>query len=291
LRLPPHEPEVAELLAGADALVVVGSDMDGMTTKNHTLALPGLVVSVNVDEEKAAVPGRPDAVRVVADARWAFERLLERLEPRRGGLAALAPAAGERAWARICADERTAPAGALVEVVERVAGDAVVVNDMTVAGYWLGGYLRPGGARRMQDPRGGGTLGYALPAAVGAAHAGRPVLAVCGDGGFAFAVGELATLVQERLAVTVLVVDDAGYGMLRFDQRHDDGPRRGTDLVVPDFVALAGAYGIPGVCVDEVGAPLARALADALGAGAPRLVHLRAGLYPPRTTTPRWNEP
>ena len=75
-------------------------------------------------------------------------------------------------------------------------------------------------SRRLQYPVGWGTLGFALPAAVGAAAgSGRPTLVVAGDGGIPFAVGELATLVQEQLPVTVLVVDDGGYGMLRYDQQ------------------------------------------------------------------------
>ena len=94
-------------------------------------------------------------------------------------------------------------------------------------------------------PVGWGTLGYALPAAVGAAAGtGRPVLAVCGDGGAAYALPELATLVQERLPVCVLVVDDQGYGMLRFDQARAGHALRGVDLEGPDWLALGTAYGV-----------------------------------------------
>ena len=161
---------------------------------------------------------------------------------------------------------------------------------MTVPGYWLAGYYAPDRPRSLQYPMGWGTLGYGLPASVGAASATtRPVLVVCGDGGIMFALGELATLVQERLPVTVLVVDDAGYGMLRFDQRHAPGGG-GADLVVPDFARLAESFGMPASTVDGVSTELADALDDALGSGRPRLVHCRAVLYPPKTTSPRWSE-
>ena len=167
-----------------------------------------------------------------------------------------------------------------------------VVCDMAVAGYWVGGYASFSDTRRLQYPVGWGTLGYALPASVGAAAAGvGPVLVVCGDGGAAMAVGELATLVQERLPVTVLVVDDGGYGMLRFDQQVAGDAERGVDLVGPDWVALAGAYGIACGGRDR---PRCRAARGAGPCGAtraqPRLVLLRAALYPPRTTSPRWSE-
>ncbi len=99
---------------------------------------------------------------------------------------------------------------------------------MTIPGYWLGNYYCPDRSRAVQYPVGWGTLGYALPASVGAAFASDlPVLAVCGDGGVMFALGELATIAQEHLAVTVLVVDDGGYGMLRYGRQEGVG-RKGV---------------------------------------------------------------
>jgi acetolactate synthase-1/2/3 large subunit len=162
---------------------------------------------------------------------------------------------------------------------------------MAVAGYWVGGYATFEEPRRLQYPVGWGTLGYALPASVGAAAAGLgPVLVVCGDGGAAMAVGELATLMQERLPVTALVVDDGGYGMLRFDQQVAGDAERGVDLVGPDWVALGGAYGIVAEVAADTGEGLRAALERAAHAGEPRLVLLRAALHPPRTTSPRWSQ-
>jgi acetolactate synthase-1/2/3 large subunit len=165
-----------------------------------------------------------------------------------------------------------------------------VVVDMAVAGYWVGGYARMSRPRRLQYPVGWGTLGYALPAAVGAATAGRRVLAVCGDGGLAMGYGELSTLVQERLDVTVLVVDDGGYGMLRYDQDRAGDPHAGVDLTGPDLPALAAAFGLPAV---DLGADLDRlpgTLAQAASRPGPSLVRLAARLLPPRTTSPRWHD-
>ncbi len=288
--LPPHEPEVEALLARAEALLVVGSELDGMNTKNLSLALPPAVVNVNVDPGRLAVPGR--AVHgVAADAGWALAELARRLPGRGSGLADDVPRVVAGVWRRLGDDPRTADATRLVGIVQDLAtARATVVVDMAIAGYWLAGYLAPARPRRLQYPMGWGTLGYALPASVGAAAgAAEPVLVVCGDGGAMFALGELATLAQEELPVTVLVVDDGGYGMLRFDQRHEAAPR-GTDLRTPDFPALAAAFGIPAEDVEGVGDPLARALGRALSSGEPRLVRCRAALFPPRTTSPRWHE-
>jgi thiamine pyrophosphate-dependent acetolactate synthase large subunit-like protein len=88
----------------------------------------------------------------------------------------------------------------------------------------------------------------------------------------------------------VLLVDDGGYGMLRHDQRSAGDPEHGVDLAGPDWLALAAAYGIPAEVAGGTGEPLRAALARAAADGGPRLVLLRAALYPPRTTSPRWYE-
>ena len=86
----------------------------------------------------------------------------------------------------------------------------------------------------------GGRSGFGFPAAIGAALADTgPTVALCGDGGFLFACGELATVAQEQIPLTTVIVDDGGYGMLRFDQDQAGEPRFGVDLHTPDFAALA----------------------------------------------------
>ena len=122
------------------------------------------------------------------------------------------------------------------------------------------------------------------------AATGVPTVAVVGDGGLAMGLGELATLVQQRLPVTVLVVDDAGYGMLRYDQDRAGHPHAGVDLHTPDLVAVAAAFGMAATDVAAIGPGLGDVLSAALGSGAPHLVRVGARLLPPRTTSPRWHE-
>ena len=136
---------------------------------------------------------------------------------------------------------------------------------------------------------GWGTLGYAFPAALGAALAGPgPTVAFCGDGGFLFACGELATAAQERTPLTVVVVDDDGYGMLRFDQARSGVAPSGVDLASPDFAALAQAFDVHAEAVAGTGAAFADALARHVADDEPSLLHVRARLEPPPTTSPRW---
>jgi acetolactate synthase-1/2/3 large subunit len=288
--LPPHEPEVAAYLGSADLLLVLGSQLDGASTRNWTMPRPPLLVAVNVSEADLVKSYQPD-VAVLGDVKLVLGELLSRVLPRDSGrqLAEVR----ERTWDRLRGDRAGGPALAFLDALEVAVSraGATVVVDMAIPGYWYGGYARVERPRSLAYPIGWGTLGFALPASVGAAAAGRPVLAVCGDGGFMFAVGELAVLRQENLPVTVLVVDDGGYGMLRYDQDRAGDEHRGVDLFRPDFAALAAAFGIPATVLDDgEGDRLSDVLREALESGEPRLVVLELALTPPRTTSPRWRD-
>ena len=116
---------------------------------------------------------------------------------------------------------------------------------MCIPGYWIAGFHGFHAPRRLQYPMGWGTLGFAFPAALGASLAGTgPTVSISGDGGFLFACGELATMAQEQLPLTAVIVDDGGYGMLRYDQELAGDETYGVDLRTPDFAALAASFGI-----------------------------------------------
>jgi acetolactate synthase-1/2/3 large subunit len=289
--LPPHEPEVAAYVGSADLLLVVGSQLDGASTRNWTMPRPPALVAVNVSEADLAKSYQPD-VAVLGDAKVVLAELVARVGPRESDGRELAELR-DRTWDRLRADDVGGPALRFLDAVGAAVSSAgaTVVVDMAIPGYWYGGYARVERPRGLAYPIGWGTLGFALPASVGAAAGGRPVLAVCGDGGFMFAVGELAVLRQEHLPVTVLVVDDGGYGMLRYDQDRAGDEHRGVDLFRPDFAALAAAFGIPATVVVHVeGDRLADVLREALESGGPRMVVLELALTPPRTTSPRWRD-
>ena len=112
---------------------------------------------------------------------------------------------------------------------------------------------------------------------------------MCGDGGFLFACGELATVAQERLPLTVVVVDDGGYGMLRYDQRRAGQEPFGVDLHTPDFAALARSFGVHAEQVEGLGQDFGAALARARRAArALRSRRARRASSRPPTTSPRW---
>jgi len=286
---PPHVPEVGELWDEADLVVAVGSDLDGMTTQGWRMPRPPRLVAVNVDPEDASKNYLPDLV-IEADAAAALPPLQELLRPR-GGLESLARRIRELRAVVDAGVRDTDPEAAefLDSFGRALPEDAVVVCDMCIPGYWLGGFHRPSGPRRLLYPLGWGTLGCAFPQALGAALAGvGPAVSVSGDGGFLYACGELATAAQERIPLTAVVVDDGGYGMLRYDQDRRGHPPVGVDLVTPDFPALAGSFGVRSFATDGLGANFGAALRRHVALDEPSLIAATAALGPPPNVSPRW---
>ena len=149
---------------------------------------------------------------------------------------------------------------------EVLPGDIPVFTDACEMGYRMQTDWLAHGPRRFFYPSNFITLGWAFPAAVGAAVAsdGRPVVSVSGDGGFVMTAQELATAVRYRLRVIALVHNDSTYGAIKNIQKRAHGARyRDVELNNPDFLQLAAAYGVPGSRVrgpDELRAAVGSAL-------------------------------
>lgn len=286
---PVHAKEVGDLWDQADVVVAIGTDFDGMMTQNWLMPPPLKMISVNVDEADANKNYASD-VTLVGDARAVIERLLPQIT-RCDGLSELKrrlTSLGAQVAASVAADDEQA--ANFLEIMERVLPtDSVVVADMCIPGYWLAGYRQVPSPRKLAYPVGWGTLGFALPASLGAclADAG-PTICVTGDGGFLFACGELATVVEARIPVTIMLVDDGGYGMLRFDQMHAGDEPFGVDLVRPDFEALARSFGLAATTVKGFGAAFEDVLEQAVASNEPQVIVVNASLKPPPTTSPRW---
>lgn len=287
---PVHTPEVGALWDEADVVLGLGTDFDGLMTQNWLMPQPPTLIAVNVDAKDAAKNYPPD-LTLVGDVRDVVGRLLAGLVSRPG----LAELTGrlrridEEVRRRIRAEEPQA-ADFLGTLEETLPDSTVLVADMCVAGYWAGGFHRVTAPRRFAYPMGWGTLGFGFPASLGAATApsGSRVVCVSGDGGFLYGCGDLATLAEESLPVTVIVVDDGGYGMLRFDQDRAGVPHRGVNLHTPDFVGLARSFGVHADRVDGFGRAFRRLLTEFVRAAEPNVLVVRATLKPPLNTSPRW---
>ncbi len=286
---PVHVPAVGALWDEADLVLALGTDFDGMMTQNWLMPRPPALIAVNVDAADANKNYSSD-VTLAGDVAAVLTRLLP-LVPDRGRLDATAArlrSIGREVAAGVQTDDEQA--ARFLEITERVLpADAVVLADMCIPGYWLAGFRRVPAPRRLAYPVGWGTLGFAFPAALGAGLAGvGPAVCFCGDGGFLFACGELATVVESRVPLTIVVVNDGGYGMLRFDQVHAGREPFGVDLTQPDFVAMAGSFGVAAEEVEGFGDSFEAALARAVASDRPEMIVVHAALKPPPTTSPRW---
>jgi thiamine pyrophosphate-dependent acetolactate synthase large subunit-like protein len=285
--MPPHVEPVGRLWDEADLVIAVGSDLDGVQTQNFSQPQPQKLLAINLDPEDATKNYAADAV-VRGDGSTVCAELAAELRER--------PLDG---LAHRLHEVRAATCGALDSRALRfldairfaVPDDGIVVADMCIPGYWLAGFHTPAHPRKLQIPLGWGTLGYAFPASLGAALAGAgPTVAIAGDGGFLYAAGELATVAQEQIPLTLVIVDDGGYGMLRYDQDVTGADRYGVDLVTPDFCALARSFGIRAQQVDELDDEFGAALAEHVLDPEPSvLVALTPEpLIPPPNTSPNW---
>jgi thiamine pyrophosphate-dependent acetolactate synthase large subunit-like protein len=168
----------------------------------------------------------------------------------------------------------------------RLDRDDVVVNDQSILNYWASAFypaLEPG---TFLYPLGSGTLGYGLPAAIGAACAAqhsrdkRKTVCIAGDGGFQYTLHELATLAQYKLPVKVLLVNDNAYGIIGFLQRTVFGHAHEVALHNPDFCRLAEAYGLRAERVTTL-TQLEQRLSGWLEAPGPALLEWRTELKSP----------
>ena len=289
VRGPAHAPEVGRLWDQANVVVAIGTDFDGTNTQNWQMPQPPALISINVDEADANKSYASD-VTLVGDARAVLEQLVPRVGAREGlpelerRLAEIGAAV--TAWV----EQDDEQAAALLEVVHRaLPPETVLVTDMCIPGYWLAGYWQAPRPRKLGYPLGWGTLGFGFPASLGAGLAGAgPTLCLVGDGGFMYACGELATVVEARIPLTIVLVEDGGYGMLRYDQVLAGEEPFGVDLVQPDFAALAASFGVAATTIDGFGPEFERELTRSIASDEPQMLVVRARLKPPPTTSPRW---
>lgn len=214
------EAALQELLTEADVMLCVGTELGAETTGQYTLRFSGRLIQI--DAAPARIGASYPALALVGDAKSILRVLIERVpaRPPSGARDRVATVRG-RITDGLQRQGRETELALLQTVQEALAPDAISCWDMTILGYWAAPHLRLGACQQFLYPLGSGTLGYAWPAAIGAslAHPGRMVLAVVGDGGIQYALGELGAAVQHGVNAKLLIVDDGAYGILREYQR------------------------------------------------------------------------
>jgi acetolactate synthase-1/2/3 large subunit len=280
----PNKRASQEAIEAADVILAVGCRFAHRSTQGLLLNLAfrpeQKLIHLDLD---AAVIGRMHrpAIGIVGDARDGLRGLLAALGRSEAATAwdwSWLARQGAARWPRY-----TETVDRLIRILrEALAPDAIVVNDQTGLNYWMEWHFPVLGPRTFLYPVGSATLGYAVPAAIGAkvAHPGRQVIAVAGDGGFLFSVNELATAVKYGLGIVFLVLNDQRYGAIKYLQEGLFGRWGEADLANPDFPALARAFGAEGARVERLD-DLPRALEKALGHPGPTLLEVPVAIDPP----------
>ncbi|MBA3799761.1 MAG: 5-guanidino-2-oxopentanoate decarboxylase [Geodermatophilaceae bacterium] len=273
-----HLPAIAEWARTRDVIIAVGTDLGSSDLWNGTWQLDGTLVRIDIDPRQIGVNVRPD-IALVSDAARALRSLRQQLGE--GGVGLVGGEAA--AWASRVGDEASAEGALWRDEIQAIAGvlerDAIVAGDSAAVCYYgmranlplhaPGGFLYPTGY---------GTLGYGLPAAIGAKVAApeRQVVAVLGDGGIMYTLPELASAAAEGLAIPVIVVDNGGYGQIRRNMELRGYAPLGVDLPSPDFAAAGRALGCHGVTI-ETPEHLSEQLAKALVQDRPTVLHVMEG--------------
>jgi acetolactate synthase-1/2/3 large subunit len=273
------------LMPDADVILAVGTRFRKYSgASGPGGAKPRVVVHLDADPDTLASRSDED-VRLLGDAGLGLTELLLRLEGR-SGVGDRPSRAEDVAAAHAWADEQLAPIEPQMSFLRAIRralpDDGILVSELTQVGYTIRVGFEFTAPRTNITPGYQGTLGYGFPTALGA-KVGNPdkaVVSVNGDGGFGWCLQELATARKYDIGVAVVVFNDGAYGNVQRElEDRFEGRSLGTDLVNPDFVALAGAFGVPGVRTDSPDG-LERALRDALAADGPTLIEVPVGEMP-----------
>jgi acetolactate synthase-1/2/3 large subunit len=267
------------LLEACDLLLAVGMRFDDRATgKVEAFCPQARVIHVDIDASELGKIKAP-TLAVAADARLALEGLLERLAP-----------AGRPAWRAAVERSRSAaplllpgaedprrPYGLIRTVGELLGPKGVVATDVGQHQMWVAQAYPFRAPRRWLTSGGLGTMGFGLPAAIGAALAEPEATVACftGDGSLLMNIQELATLAEEDLNVKVILLDNRALGLVRQQQELFYGARFcASEFRAPtDFPTIAQGFGLP-VCRLGEEADAEGALRGALTRAGPCLIHV-----------------
>ncbi|HLG61390.1 MAG TPA: thiamine pyrophosphate-binding protein [Ktedonosporobacter sp.] len=252
--------ELQALVGNVDVALVVGSKLGAQRTNTSvlesgkmrtvkvsggSLPLPAQLIHIDIDPAEIG-HNYPASVGIAADARLALEALLEALHDHRPAASRLDEVARVKEAIRNRVRRSYGEALSLLDGVrEGLPRDSIIVTDMTMLGYASAQYLPVYEPRTLIHPSELCAIGCGLPLAIGAQAAApdKPVVALCGDGGFLLNVGELATAAQEKLPVITVIFNDATYTAVKSDQHRRFGSRYiATDLLAPDYVTVAQGF-------------------------------------------------
>lgn len=282
-----HSPEkgTQDWLRESDLILAIGTHFSSMNTGNWGVAFPAASL-VHIDVDAAEIgKNYPVSLGIVADAVETISDLFRALPDgfERSGRSAKAAErvkairaeALERARAGQGWGSMTWEYPYLMAIRSALGRDGILVNDMTVPTYAATRHFPVYQPRTFLFPRVLGTLGFALPAAIGAkvAHPDRRVVALAGDGGFMYTCQELSIAVQYKLPVPLVLVNSNSYGVVKRNQMAQFKRSFAVDLVNPDFKKMADAFGARAAGVENA-EELGRELDKAFAAHGPTVIEI-----------------
>ena len=239
-----------------DLLVAIGARFDDRVTgKIETFAPHAQVIHIDIDPAEIG-KNKPVDVPIVGDVRHVLAEILHRLPANPKTARWIERISGWRATHPLVVpdDGSIHPQGVVRALSDLLQGEGVVVSEVGQNQMWAAQHFCFKKPRSWITSGGLGTMGYGLPAAMGACYArpGEQVFLVAGDGSLQMNIQEFGTIAQNRIPVRVVVLNNQYLGMVRqwqelfFDRRYSY-----TELPPVDFVGIANAYGIDGVRVND----------------------------------------
>ncbi|HYB11465.1 MAG TPA: 5-guanidino-2-oxopentanoate decarboxylase [Alphaproteobacteria bacterium] len=275
---------IREAIGRADVVLAVGTEFGEteMYPDPQPLVFAGKLIRVDIDPEQL-VRGFPATLPILSDARSVLSEINGALGVGKGGnVRPDSPGARRAAEIRHAAAKHWWPAIALHQRIARAIQESlpnvIIVGDSAEPVYALNQcYESPQPRSYFTSSTGYGTLGYALPAGVGAQLAApdRPVVALVGDGGFQFTVGELAAAVEAKVPLIVLLWNNEGYGEIKSYMIERQIAPIGVDIFTPDFLAIAKGFGCQAARAESF-EQLAQLLKSSVKRTAPTLIEIRA---------------
>ncbi len=248
---------VNHAIQDADLLIACGMRFDDRVTgTTATYATKAKKIHIEVDPAELNKNIKVD-VPLAGDLREVLEELLPRVGGRDGSAWLKTVEASKGAVAvrdiKNLPDSGHLYAAHVIHDIWRITGgNAIVVTDVGQHQMWEAQYYHHEHPRSLITSGGLGTMGFALPAAIGAKFAcpEKEVWVVAGDGGFQMTAAELSTIVQEEIKINIAIINNGYLGMVRqWQEFFYEKNYEATPMVSPDFVKLAGAHGIQGLTV------------------------------------------
>lgn len=265
-----------ELLGTADVVLAAGTELSETDAWVDEMPLNGALIRIDI-EASSTQRDYPADVALVGDAGLALSALLRQLD---GHTAAPGIGCDELAALREKLGVLTPLQRKHVKVLDALRAalpdDGIVASDVTQLAYTGNFYFPCSKPRSWFHPSGYCTLGWAMPAAIGAKLAlpERAVSAIAGDGGFLFTAPELGTAVEQKLPIPIILWNNDGLGQIRDDMIMKGIPQIGVSPVNPDYLKLAESFGCHATTPDSLES-LQTAISEAFVANAPTLIEVR----------------